>query len=49
MSPTSGAKIHAQGFRGEEHLRSIIEEAQTIVSEALTESPHVGDDAVVAS
>ncbi len=33
----------------EERLRSILEEPQTIVSEALTESPHVGGDAVVDS
>ncbi len=30
-------KIYAESFRGADHLRRILEEAQTIVSEALTE------------
>ncbi len=42
-------KIYAESFRGEEHLRRIIEEAQAIVSEALTGSPHVGGDAIADS
>jgi phosphoglucomutase len=32
-------KIYAESFRGTDHLRRILEEAQTIVSEALAESP----------
>jgi phosphoglucomutase len=32
-------KIYAESFRGEDHLRHILEEAQTIVSEALTVAP----------
>lgn len=42
-------KIYAESFRGEKHLRRIIEEAQAIVSEALTGSPHAGGDAIVES
>lgn len=42
-------KIYAESFRGDEHLRRIIEEAQTIVSEALAGSPHVGGGAIVDS
>jgi phosphoglucomutase len=33
-------KIYAESFRGEPHLRRILEEAQTIVSNALAASPH---------
>jgi len=33
-------KIYAESFQGAEHLRSIIEEAQTIVSDALTVVPY---------
>jgi phosphoglucomutase len=29
-------KIYAESFRGAEHLRRILEEAQTIASDALT-------------
>jgi phosphoglucomutase len=32
-------KIYAESFRGEEHLRRIIEEAQTIITNALAASP----------
>jgi phosphoglucomutase len=32
-------KIYAESFRGTDHLRRILEEAQTIVSDALAESP----------
>jgi phosphoglucomutase len=32
-------KIYAESFRGAEHLRHILEEAQTIVGEALAVSP----------
>jgi len=32
-------KIYAESFRGADHLRGILEEAQTIVSDALTASP----------
>jgi phosphoglucomutase len=31
-------KIYAESFRGPDHLRQILEEAQTIVSDALTAS-----------
>lgn len=33
-------KIYAESFRGADHLRRILEEAQTIVNNALAESPH---------
>jgi len=33
-------KIYAESFRDETHLRRILEEAQTIVSDALAASPH---------
>jgi phosphoglucomutase len=33
-------KIYAESFRGESHLRRILQEAQTIVSDALAASPH---------
>jgi phosphoglucomutase len=33
-------KIYAESFRGADHLRRILEEAQTIVSDALAASPH---------
>ncbi len=33
-------KIYAESFRGTEHLRHILEEAQTIVSDALGAAPH---------
>ena len=33
-------KIYAESFRGPDHLRRILEEAQTIVDEALAASPH---------
>lgn len=42
-------KIYAESFRGEDHLRRILEEAQTIVSEALTESLRGRGDAVAGS
>jgi phosphoglucomutase len=32
-------KIYAESFRGADHLRRILEEAQTIVSDALAASP----------
>ena len=32
-------KIYAESFRGEDHLRRILEEAQTIVNDALAASP----------
>jgi phosphoglucomutase len=32
-------KIYAESFRGEDHLRRILEEAQTIVSNALVAAP----------
>jgi phosphoglucomutase len=32
-------KIYAESFRGQEHLRRILEEAQTIVNDALTVVP----------
>ena len=32
-------KIYAESFRGEDHLRRILEEAQTIVSDALMAAP----------
>lgn len=32
-------KIYAEGFRGEDHLRRILEEAQTIVNGALAATP----------
>ena len=32
-------KIYAESFQGEDHLRRILEEAQTIVDDALTEAP----------
>ena len=32
-------KIYAESFRGEDHLRRILEEAHTIVSDALAASP----------
>jgi phosphoglucomutase len=35
-------KIYAESFRGNDHLRRILEEAQTIVSDALAESPQQG-------
>jgi phosphoglucomutase len=33
-------KIYAESFRGPDHLRRILEEAQTIVDEALAAAPH---------
>jgi phosphoglucomutase len=33
------SKIYAESFRGEDHLRRILEEAQTIVNDALAASP----------
>lgn len=42
-------KIYAESFRGEDHLRRILEEAQTIVSEALTESLRGRGDPVAGS
>ncbi len=42
-------KIYAESFRGEEHLRRIIEEAKTIVRDALTGAPHGGGDLSVDS
>jgi len=33
-------KIYAESFRGADHLRRILEEAQTIVNDALATSPH---------
>jgi phosphoglucomutase len=39
-------KIYAESLRGEDHLRRILEEAQTIVSEALTASLRGRGDAV---
>ena len=33
-------KIYAESFKGPDHLRRILEEAQTIVSDALAASPH---------
>jgi phosphoglucomutase len=35
-------KIYAESFRGADHLQRIIEEAQTIVSDALTAVPNLG-------
>ena len=32
-------KIYAESFRGEDHLRRILEEAQTIVSDTLAAAP----------
>ena len=32
-------KIYAESFRGADHLRRILEEAQTIVSDALAAAP----------
>ena len=32
-------KIYAESFRGAEHLRRILEEAQTLVSDALATAP----------
>lgn len=32
-------KIYAEGFRGADHLGCLLEEAQTIVSDALTATP----------
>ena len=32
-------KIYAESFRGADHLRRILEEAQTLVNDALTEAP----------
>jgi phosphoglucomutase len=32
-------KIYAESFRGAEHLRRILEEAQTLVSDALAAAP----------
>jgi len=32
-------KIYAESFSGEDHLRRILEEAQTIVSDALAAAP----------
>ncbi len=32
-------KIYAESFRGADHLRRILEEAQTIVGDALSASP----------
>ena len=32
-------KIYAESFRGEDHLRRIVEEAQAIVDTALKEKP----------
>jgi phosphoglucomutase len=32
-------KIYAESFRGEDHLRRILEEARTMVSEALAAEP----------
>jgi phosphoglucomutase len=34
-------KIYAESFRGEDHLRRILEEAQTIVSDALAAAPEL--------
>jgi phosphoglucomutase len=34
-----GYKIHAESFLGADHLRRILEEAQTIVNDALTAAP----------
>ena len=35
-------KIYAESFRGANHLRRVLEEAQTIVDDALVRSPHTG-------
>jgi len=35
-------KIYAESFRGEDHLRRILEEAQTIVSDAIAAVPECG-------
>jgi phosphoglucomutase len=40
-------KIYAESFRGADHLRRILEEAQTIVSDALAAGPHVSGIPVV--
>lgn len=37
-------KIYAESFRGADHLRRILEEAQTIVSAALAASPQQPGD-----
>ena len=37
-------KIYAESFRGEDHLRRILEEAQIIVNDALATSPQPPDD-----
>jgi phosphoglucomutase len=36
-------KIYAESFRGADHLRSILAEAQTIVNDALTEEVSPGN------
>jgi phosphoglucomutase len=41
-------KIYAESFRGPDQLRRILEEAQTIVSNALAAAPHTGADDAAA-
>jgi phosphoglucomutase len=41
-------KIYAESFRGADHLRRILEEAQTIVSDALAMAPEGGTGGAVA-
>ena len=36
-------KIYAESFRGADHLRRILDEAQTIVGDALATAPEKGD------
>jgi phosphoglucomutase len=38
-------KIYVESFRGEDHLRRILEEAQTIVNDALAAEPKQNRDA----
>ena len=42
-------KIYAESFRGEDHLRRILEEAQTIVNNALASTPGDGTPDPAAS
>jgi phosphoglucomutase len=39
MSPTGAYKICAESFRGADHLRRILEEAQPMVNDALAATP----------